>query len=419
MKNLDELSWQGGPTRHYESKPSKVKQRGFYQRMGQNMFSGARIGRLEVTLPNGQLLIQEGEFKGPQASIHFKNWNSILKYKFGGDLAFAEGYMAGDIDIHDLKALFNWYLENDKTLADKVKPNVLVDGINKFIHRIVNNNNMAGSKKNISYHYDLGNDFYRLWLDETMTYSSADFSSTDDLVKGQIAKYARMAKYAGVNEGKCVLEIGCGWGGFSEYVLSHFHNISYKGVTISREQLSYAKGRLKNINKDPNTLCFEDYRDIEGTYDAIVSVEMFEAVGEKHWDTYFNAIKKLLSKDGKATIQVITIEHERYLSYRKNVDFIQKYIFPGGMLPSKEIFVEKAAEAGLEVVDTYAFGKSYAETLRRWKQAFVTHWALLKKQGFDDRFYRMWLYYLVYCEVGFDAKTTDVVQFTLIHKGDK
>ena len=396
------------------SQTSALPTKGFIARLVANQFAVATVGSIRITLPNGQQIAHRGAAEGPHAEIHFRSWRSLLGYYFGGDLSFAESFMAGDVDIADLNNLFDWYLRNEKALEAGSKPGLVKRILDRFDHLVLNDNSKAGSQKNISYHYDLGNDFYAHWLDRSMTYSSAIFKSFDeDHEIAQARKYQRMLDEAGVEDDSAVLEIGCGWGGFAEHILTHAKPSHYEGVTISRRQLNYAKDRLIALGQNPEQLKFQDYRDIDGQFDAIISIEMFEAVGEKHWDTYFQTIQKLLKDGGKATIQVITIEHQRYLKYRKAVDFIQKYIFPGGMLPSQEVFAERAVAAGLEVDKSYAFGSSYAESLRRWRADFDGAWPEIECQGFDNSFYRMWSYYLTYCEAGFDAGAIDVVQFTL------
>ena len=380
------------------------------------LFKDFSKGELLLGLPNGEHLFLKGSEEGRHAKITFKSWSGVLKNFLGGELAFAESYVSGDIQVPNLSDLFYWYLENEVELNAKKKPSSITQVFNKFKHLVLNNNTKSGSKRNISFHYDLGNDFYGKWLDETMTYSSGDYSKTDDPVNAQKTKYKNMTRIAEIQEQSKVLEIGCGWGGFADYILSK-HNVNYKGVTISKEQLEFGQNRLNNKGYSENQLLFEDYRDIRGKFDCIVSIEMFEAVGEKHWETYFNSIKKLLKPNGKAAIQTITIEHERFLTYKNQVDFIQKYIFPGGMLPSTEVFREHAEKADLKVIEQYNFGKSYAETLRFWRKNFNENWEEIKLLGFDDRFKRMWNYYLDYCEAGFEVGTINVVQFGLSHSG--
>lgn len=419
MKNLDTLSHSiDAPylksKRNTTAKTQDPKEN-WIARQIKAKFQAASKGSLKFILPGGQVVIHTGKTEGPHAEIAFTKWRAIGLYLIGGELSFAEAYMKGDINVPSLTSLFNWYLVNECALSYNHKGSSAKRLFDKFTHLILNNNNRSGSKKNISYHYDLGNEFYAKWLDPSMTYSSADFTETNDLSEAQQAKYARIIKAANITDGQSVLEIGCGWGGMAEHLLKS-HTIDYRGITISQEQLSFAKNRLKEIDTNKALCHFEDYRDTEGTYDSIVSVEMFEAVGERHWPTFYETIKKRLSKDGSAAVQVITIKQERFKKYRTSVDFIQKYIFPGGMLPSVEEFSRQANIAGLKVDSTYLFGKCYAETLRRWRQKFTQEWPSLKALGYDERFYRMWLYYLEYCEVGFETGVIDVAQFTLSHK---
>jgi len=413
MKNLEKLETPSFDTM------SPVQQRkskkGLIERIVSTGFQSAQHGTLSIHLPNGKRVVHSGSKAGSYAELKFNSWKAALSCVLGNDLNFAEAYMDGEISCPDLTALFSWYLTNENYLSKETVLSKPMKAINRFIHKVLNDNNKRGSRKNISYHYDLGNDFYTQWLDQSMSYSAADFSTTQDLYEAQQNKYKRISDSLELKDGERLLEIGCGWGGFAEHTSKEF-SLNYKGITISAEQLTFAEKRLQEHSELNPLFHFEDYRDTQGQFDKIASIEMFEAVGEKHWPVYFNTIKERLAPQGKAAIQVITIEHERFLQYRENVDFIQKYIFPGGMLPSKEAFNEKADLAGLKVDNTYSFGPCYAETLRRWKHSFTKAWPKLEQQGFDGRFYRMWLYYLEYCEVGFDTGTIDVAQFTLTHK---
>jgi len=384
-------------------------------RIVKSIVKNIEYGAIKVILPSGETVSHFAHDNGPFAEVKFNNWRGLYKYITGGELAFAEAYLSGDIDIPRLSALFKWFLLNENTLRKKKKRYLIKKVKDKFLHLILNDNSKAGSKKNIAFHYDLGNEFYTAWLDPSMTYSAADFSNHHDLEKAQIAKYQRISDALNVKDGDKILEIGCGWGGYGEQVLKS-HNVDYKGITISQQQHDYALERLVPLSTDAKPIVFQDYRELEGKYDKIVSIEMFEAVGEKHWVTYFDKLKSLLKKDGKASIQVITINPQRFERYRDNVDFIQKYTFPGGMLPTQEVFIDHAKNAGLKVDNIHQFGKCYAETLRRWKDKFISTKATLSDHGLDDRFYRMWRYYLEYCEVGFDHGTIDVAQFTLSHE---
>lgn len=384
-------------------------------RIVKSIIKQTEFGAMKVTLPTGETISYFAHDNGPFAEVEFVRWKGLVKYIFGGELAFAEAYLAGDVNIPRLSALFKWFLLNELSLRKNRKRYWFKKIKDRVMHLFLNDNSKRGAKKNISFHYDLGNDFYDLWLDPTMTYSSADFSNTDNLEQGQKDKYERIAKSLDIQDGDKILEIGCGWGGFGEHVLKKY-NIEYEGVTISQQQHDYALEKLKHLSSENTPIQFRDYRETRGVYDKIVSIEMFEAVGEKHWITYFDKLKSLLKKDGIATIQVITINPDRFERYKNNVDFIQKYTFPGGMLPTEDIFINLANDAGLKVDRLYRFGSCYAETLRRWRDEFIQNQDHLEQLGLNERFYRMWRYYLEYCEVGFDHKTIDVAQFTLSHK---
>jgi cyclopropane-fatty-acyl-phospholipid synthase len=377
-------------------------------------FRECEIGSIEITLPDGTRFGHMGPIEGPKAGLHFKTARGINKYIFEGEVGFAKAFIDGDVDIPDPLALFKWYLANDSVLSRSTGLDRALKRGRRLFHDLLRSNSLRGSKRNISYHYDLGNEFYREWLDSSMTYSSADYQNGESLEDAQANKYARAIASTKVIEGDNVLEIGCGWGGFADHLISN-HDVNYKGVTISAEQLKYAQTRMRDKGLEDELFFFEDYRKIEGQFDKVVSIEMFEAVGEKNWPTYFETVKRLLRPGGKACIQVITIDENFYESYRTSVDFIQTFIFPGGMLPSIDIFSDRAKSSGLKVSNVYKFGKSYAETLREWRTKFLEAWPELELQGFDERFRRMWLYYLEYCEAGFDGGRTDVVQFTLEH----
>lgn len=415
MKNIEDIS--SSSAENFPELTTTGDRRSFslLGRVVKSIIKNIEYGAIKVVLPSGEVVSHFAHDNGPFAEIKFNNWRGLYKYITGGELAFAEAYMAGDVDIPRLSVLFKWFLLNEASLRKKKKRYLLKKVKDKFLHLILNDNSKSGSKKNIAFHYDLGNDFYAGWLDPSMTYSSADFSNHDGLEKAQIAKYQRISNALDIKDGDCILEIGCGWGGYGEQVLKN-HDVDYKGITISQEQHDFALERLEPLSLRDKPIVFQDYRELKGQYDKIVSIEMFEAVGEKHWVTYFNKIRTLLKRNGKASIQVITINPERFERYRDNVDFIQKYTFPGGMLPTQDIFIDHANSAGLKVDGIHQFGKCYAETLRRWRDKFITTETTLTDHGLDDRFYRMWRYYLEYCEVGFDHGTIDVAQFTLSHK---
>ncbi len=275
-------------------------------------------------------------------------------------------------------------------------------------------NSKNQARKNISYHYDLGNEFYGLWLDDTMTYSSAIFETGQESMEtAQTAKYASMVDQMGVTAGDHVLEIGCGWGGFAEYAAKE-RGIKVTGLTISQEQHDFAVARMAKAGlSDMVEIKMQDYRDETGVYDGIASIEMFEAVGEQYWPTYFETVRERLKPGKNATLQIITVNDERWETYRKGVDFIQKYIFPGGMLPSPSVLRQEVEKAGLKVAGSIEFGPSYSLTLRRWHETFNDKWDQVAALGFDDRFKRMWDFYLTSCAATFDSRNCDVTQITV------
>ncbi len=331
----------------------------------------------------------------------------------GGDLGFARAYVDGDWDSPDIEALLRLALRNEAALLSAMRPWPIWGWLAHLRHRL-RPNSVRGSRRNIASHYDLGNAFYALWLDDSMTYSSALFQRPDmTLSEAQMAKYAQIVRQLDIGPDDHVLEIGCGWGGFAEYAVAQT-GCRVTGLTLSKEQAAYARDRLARAGMATRIdIRLEDYRHVTGQYDKIVSIEMFEAVGEANWPTYFRTLRDRLKPGGKASIQTITMADDRFAHYRVNADYIQTYIFPGGMLPSPEVFVARAKQQGLKLENGYAFGRDYARTLRLWDEAFVARWPEIKSLGFDDRFYRMWRYYLHYCAAGFEANTINVFQFVL------
>lgn len=370
-------------------------------------------GRLTVVFPNGSQHTHESGKEGPEAVLHIHRDRAITRLALGGDIGLAESFMDGDWDSPNLVQLLKFGAANLDTLDDTLAASAIRDVWNRIQHAL-RANTRKGSQRNISFHYDLGNQFYAQWLDESMSYSSALFEAADQSFEdAQAAKYRRLAEAVDLSDGDNVLEIGCGWGGFAETAVRDYGS-NLVGVTLSAEQQKFARKRLAASGLESQTdIRLQDYRDVTGTFDAIVSIEMFEAVGEENWRTYFEQVRSLLRPGGKAGIQVITIDHARFDTYRKRPDFIQKYIFPGGMLPSPERFEEEASAAGLQVDDRLFFGNSYADTLRRWDERFKARWSEIEPLGFDERFRRLWTYYLGYCEAGFRTSAIDVVQYTL------
>ena len=374
-----------------------------------------RHGTLTVHLPGDGHMLVAGDGQGDHVSIHLRNWNVCAQALKSGDIGFAESYIAGDWSTNDLPGLLRLFLANRQAM-DAVIYGTWAGRLLYRIKHLLNRNTKANSRKNIHAHYDLGNAFYRLWLDETMNYSSAWFESGHDqpMHEAQHAKVRRALRMAGVRPGDRLLEIGCGWGALAEKAAAEF-GAHVTGVTLSTEQLAYARQRLAKAGVGERCeLRLQDYRDIQDApFDAICSIEMVEAVGQAYWPTYFDTVARLLKPGGRACIQSIVIRDEHFERYLQSTDFIQQYIFPGGCLPSPTAFRTHARQAGLQVVDELAFGKDYAETCRRWRRDFMARRDDVLALGFDERFLRIWEFYLAYCEAGFEAGDIDVVQFTL------
>lgn len=379
-----------------------------------NYLQKIRHGTLTLQLPDGSIQ-HLGDGQGPNAHLHLHNWKPFGATLKSGDIGFAEGYISGDWSTAQLPQLLGLLLANRSTLDSLIHGSwagQLGYRLKHFLHR----NTRSNSRKNIHAHYDLGNDFYRRWLDDTMNYSSAWFEGNyaQDLSQAQHAKVRRALKTAQVEPGHRVLEIGCGWGALAEKAITE-SGAHITGVTLSTEQLQWAKARLERLGIGQHAeLRLQDYRDItDGPYDAICSIEMIEAVGRTYWPTYFQTLAQLLKPGGRACIQSIVIQDALFERYIHSTDFIQQYIFPGGCLPSPAEFHRHAQNAGLEIVDEMAFGRDYAETCRRWRQDLITQREEILRQGFDERFMRIWEFYLAYCEAGFDAGDIDVIQYTL------
>ncbi len=330
-----------------------------------------------------------------------------------GELGFCEAYLDGWWDTPDLQVLLDVLLSSQNWVRRSHPTAALVRAYEQFMHWM-KSNSKAQAKKNISAHYDLGNAFYGRWLDPTMTYSSAIFDHpAEDLSAAQTRKYARICDGIGAAPGGHVLEIGCGWGGFAEYAAKE-RGVSVTGLTISREQHDFAKKRVFDAGLAERVdIVMRDYREERGKYDGIASIEMFEAVGERYWPVYFDTVRDRLKPGAQATIQVITVSDGLFPTYRKTVDFVQKYIFPGGMLPSPSALNAQIERAGLRNVGSIEFGQSYSETLRRWHHDFNAAWSEIAPLGFDDRFRRMWNFYLTSCAAAFRTGTTDVAQVTM------
>jgi cyclopropane-fatty-acyl-phospholipid synthase len=374
------------------------------------------VGTLDVQLPDGtQCRFGPGRPEEPQAAIRLLDWSVCGAALKSGDIGFAESFIEGGWTTPDLAALLRLFIANREQIESVIYGSWWGALAYRLKH-LLNRNTRRGSRKNIHAHYDLGNGFYRLWLDETMNYSSAWFEGdlTRPSAQAQTAKVRRALAQCGVGPGQRVLEIGCGWGAVAEAATAGL-GARLTGVTLSSEQLAWARARLDAAGAtDRADLRLQDYRDIDdGPYDAVVSIEMFEAVGREYWSSYFETVQRQLVPGGRACIQTITIRDDLFERYLRSTDFIQQYIFPGGLLPSRAAFRAEVAKAGLEVVDEFAFGRDYAETLRRWRADFLARDGQVRQLGFDTRFQRIWEFYLAYCEAAFDTGNTDVVQFTL------
>ena len=377
------------------------------------MASDMQNGRIDFVLPDGRKFRAEGKNPGPVAELHIHNPDIFARLIREGDLGFCDAYLDEWWSTPDLQAFMDLVHADNEDIYDGFPGQGLVRAFERFRFWLQRNHRKQ-AKKNISYHYDLGNDFYGLWLDDTMTYSSALFETGQESTeKAQIAKYASMVDEMGAQPGDHILEIGCGWGGFAEYAAKE-RGLRVTGLTISEEQLKFARERIQKAGlSDRVEFKLQDYRDERGSYDGIASIEMFEAVGESFWPSYFSKVSESLNPGAKAALQIITIQDSLFPRYRKRADFIQRYIFPGGMLPSELALREQVMDAGLQIEQTHYFGPDYAKTLRIWAKAFEEKWGQIAPLGFDERFRRMWRFYLSYCEAGFDNGRINVGHFTL------
>jgi cyclopropane-fatty-acyl-phospholipid synthase len=369
-------------------------------------------GALEVRLPDGRRFLF-GDDKGPHNILYVNRYDFAKKVLANGDIGFAEGWMAGDWDTDDLSQLLTYLASNTERIREMFRGGLIGRLANFFLH-LTNDNSRQGSRRNILAHYDLGNRFYQAWLDPSMTYSSARFEEgVVELEAAQLAKYRALADHLELKPGEHVLEIGCGWGGFAEIAAKEY-GARVTGLTLSDEQLKFARERMARLGlSDQVEIRLQDYRDVQGQFDKIASIEMFEAVGERYWPAYFQKVFEVLKSGGKAALQIITIKDELFSEYKRRADFIQRYVFPGGMLPSKERLRAECEKAGLGWTDMDAFGQSYATTLAEWGRRFVAKWDDIAPLGFDLRFRQLWRFYLSYCEAGFRTGRTDVVQLSL------
>ena len=381
------------------------------------MASSLRYGRIDFVLPDGRKFRAEGQNLGPVAELDIHNVDLFARLIREGDLGFCDAYLDGWWSTPDLQAFMDFIHADNEDIYDGFPGMGLVRKFEQ-LRFWLQRNSKEQARKNISYHYDLGNDFYGLWLDDTMSYSSAIFTDPQQSMESaQIEKYKSMVDEMGVKEGDHVLEIGCGWGGFAEYAAAE-RGLNVTCLTISEEQFNYAVDRIEKAGlSDRVTFKLQDYRDEKGLYDGIASIEMFEAVGEQYWPVYFETVRDRLKPGKTATFQIITVAHRRWQVYKRGVDFIQKYIFPGGMLPSPVVLREQIEKAGLAVEKSVEFGKSYDITLRRWHETFNEKWDQIAALGFDERFKRMWNFYLTSCAATFDSGNCDVTQITVRKPG--
>lgn len=383
------------------------------KKIADNFLNKLNKGALTVTYPDKDKNFFCGKIKGYEANISLNNYKIFSKLIRRGAIGFAESYMDGDFETKNLSKLMLFGFDNESNYLENKKNNFIFDSYIRFRHYL-NNNTKSKSKKNISYHYDLGNDFYQHWLDKSMTYSSAIFAdNSNNLFDAQINKYEQIISPMNLNENSDLLEIGCGWGGFSTYVAKKYKT-KVKAITISKQQYDFASMRvLKEGLNEKVTIEMRDYRDINEKYKNIASIEMFEAVGKKYWRSFLEIVRNSLIQDGLASMQIITINDHKAEEYQNNPDFIQQYIFPGGVLPSKKQLNIISKEMGFSLIELKNFKYSYAQTLQIWNNKFQKSWPEISSQGFSLRFKKMWEYYLSYCETGFLTGATDVSQFVI------
>ena len=375
--------------------------------------SNLKHGKLKLSIDGNHHFIS-GKFPGPNANLKIEDKDIIKKILIEGSVAFGEEYVSGNIKTSNLENLLSYFAVNNDEVEKNIKYNLLFKIKNKLNHYF-NKNTKKGSKKNIRSHYDLGNNFYKIWLDKSMTYSSAIFKNeTDDLEIAQKNKYNQLLNLAEIKDSDKVLEIGSGWGGFVSQITSYF-NCKITTTTISEEQYKYVTSKFSKIRNKNINILKKDYRDLSGQFDKIISIEMFEAVGKEFWNVYFKKLKSLLNQNGIIVLQIITIKDNAFDYYNKNPDFIQKHIFPGGMLPSVSTLKQILENNKLKIIENNNYAEHYAKTLKNWRNNFNSSLNDIKKNGFDDRFIRLWNYYLAYCESGFKTKRIDLNQIKITH----
>jgi cyclopropane-fatty-acyl-phospholipid synthase len=380
-------------------------------RFGRKLMPDELSGSIRIELPSGMIATVNGESPGHDAELKVNSWQVLRRSMQAGANGFAESYIRGEVDSSDLVTLMRFFAANRQPFLASGGRLFSSRGLHRLRH-LRRANTRSGSRRNIAAHYDLSNDFFRICLDDTMTYSSALFPSSEtSLQAAQLNKYDRIISALDLPERATVLEVGCGWGGFAARLLKGSDH-TYRGISLSREQLRYARARTELEGTiHPPEFAYEDYRDQTGQFDAIASIEMFEAVGEAHWPEYFAMLHDRLKPGGTAVIQSITIAPEIFERYRRRADFIQTYIFPGGMLPTAQAIRKHAGDAGLTAHRVERFGQDYARTLQIWRERFEDHWQEVAALGFDNRFRRMWRFYLAYCEGGFREELIDVEIF--------
>lgn len=385
------------------------------RRLVTRLLANLSHGTLSLELPGGQHIAAKGAHPGPSASLQMHRARTARRMLFAGAPGLADSYIDGDWDTDDLTGVIEFGAANIDGIETAATPLRTMRALARLSH-LRRANTRAGSRRNIAAHYDLGNAFYEKWLDPGMTYSSACFEdSTTGLSEAQTRKFDRLAEKLDLQDGDHVLEIGCGWGSFARHAAREY-GCRVTALTVSPAQAEWARARNCEAGLDDRIeVRLQDYRDVEGRFDKIASIEMFEAVGERYWPIFFDTVAARLRAGGRAALQVITIDEARFEAYRRNPDFIQLRVFPGGMLPSRTTFEAHAQASGLRVADTDMFGADYAETLRRWREAFEAAWPEIAKMGFDTPFRRLWRYYLCYCEAGFRAGHISVGQFRLNH----
>lgn len=384
-----------------------------FTRLLRTLLPRPKFGSLGVTTPGGEFFNFRGDIAGPDAAVTIRRWRCLWRLLAGGDVGFARSYIDGDWATPDLPRLLEWGLRNEETIASAKMAGLAAILARRLAHRR-RANTKRGSRRNIAAHYDLGNEFYEKWLDRGMSYSSALFTSPQlSLEQAQDVKLDRIVSLLEIEGGESVLEIGFGWGGVVERLIAA-RGCHVTGLTLSSEQLAYARARIGRGGLATGAdLRLQDYRDVEGQYDRIVSIEMLEAVGERYWPLFFDRLRACLKPGGTCVLQVITIAEDRFVSYRQRPDFIQSHIFPGGMLPTKARVRAAARTAGLTLTAEQSFGDSYTRTLQEWRRRFIAASQDIEALGFDVRFRRMWEYYLAYCEAGFLGRAIDVSLFQL------